>query len=331
MSGKKKEFVPRFIITPGDFRGIGPEITAKALSDPKIRSLGQFLIIGDLKSYSIKFRNLKLIQGPPPQERLAKQILYLRIQSDAKDLETAAGEVSFKAFDRAIGLAKGDDSTAMVTGPISKDAWQKAGFSFTGHTELLAERYKQTPVMMLANSKLRVCISTTHVSLKEVSQNILKEKLLSQIGLIANELKKKFGIESPKIAVLGLNPHCGENGLFGREELDQIIPAIHEAQSFARVTGPHPADTFFALELLKKKSRRHDVILAMYHDQGLCPVKMVDFFGTVNISLGISGIRTSVDHGTAIDIAGQNCANPKSLKEAILLASDLLIRQKSQN
>jgi 4-hydroxythreonine-4-phosphate dehydrogenase len=211
---------------------------------------------------------------------------------------------------------------AITTCPINKQAINEAGYDFPGHTELLAHLAGVPSVaMMFLGRKWKVILVTTHLPLREVSKEITASRVLSKIEMADRGLKQFFGIDHPRIAVLGLNPHCGEEGLLGEEEKREIVPAIEEARSHGlAVEGPFPADSFFAL------TGHHgdfDVLISMYHDQGLIPVKMVDFKEAVNFTLGLPFIRTSVAHGTAYDIAGQGLADATNLIHATLAACNL--------
>jgi 4-hydroxythreonine-4-phosphate dehydrogenase len=210
---------------------------------------------------------------------------------------------------------------AITTCPINKQAMNEAGHPFPGHTELLAHLAQAFPVaMMFLGSRWKIALVTTHLPLKDVSKWITANRILSIIRLTEEGMRKYFGIPHPKIAVLGLNPHCGEEGLLGEEEKREILPAIAEGKSLGmNVEGPFPSDSFFNL------SGRYvfDVVVSMYHDQGLIPIKMVDFQKAVNFTLGLPFIRTSVDHGTAYDIAGKGLADPTNLVNAIVVASNL--------
>ena len=211
----------------------------------------------------------------------------------------------------------------MVTGPVQKSIINEAGFKFTGHTEYLAEKSSSThlikPVMMLATRNLRVALATTHLPLSAVSQAITKESLRETINILNNFLKHQAGIKQPKIVVCGLNPHAGEDGNLGNEEIDTITPVIEKLkQQGLDLTGPLPADTLFTAKYLANA----DAVLAMYHDQGLPVLKFSGFGKAVNITLGLPFIRTSVDHGTALDLAGTGKASESSLHQAIKMATE---------
>jgi 4-hydroxythreonine-4-phosphate dehydrogenase len=212
-------------------------------------------------------------------------------------------------------------SRILVTGPISKERLQEGGFFFKGHTDFLAELTNTDHVsMMLANDIFRVVLATNHCSIKEVSALITPSKLQTTFEHAYFYAKETLKIKKPKIAVLGLNPHSGEGGILGSEEQKVIVPAMAAFQKKykdLKMTGPHPADSFFAIEKALKPKDRHSVIVAMYHDQGLIPVKLSDFSNSLNMTLGLPMIRTSVDHGTAFDIAKKGVADPSSMIYAI--------------
>ena len=226
-----------------------------------------------------------------------------------------------KYVEEAVKWVRSGRLDAITTCPINKKAINAAGYPFSGHTELLAHLVKANSVaMMFLGSRWKIVLVTTHLPLKEVSQYITFDRILSTIRMTDEGLRKYFGMTHPRIAVLGLNPHCGEDGLLGEEEKMEIIPAIAEARSQGMdVEGPFPADSFFNFT----RRTPFDAIISMYHDQGLIPVKMVDFEEAVNLTLGLPFIRTSVGHGTAYDIAGKGLANPTNLVKALLIASKL--------
>jgi 4-hydroxythreonine-4-phosphate dehydrogenase len=219
---------------------------------------------------------------------------------------------------RAVGMARRGELTAVVTCPISKALMQSAGHGYEGHTQLIAGLTNvQDYVMMLAGDRLRVALVTIHCALKDVPSNLSEEKIHRTITITSKALREDFAIKSPRLAVAALNPHAGEAGLFGSEEQSVIGPAIERARAEACfVEGPLPADTLFH----KAAAGAFDAVVAMYHDQGLIPLKLLHFSDAVNVTLGLPIIRTSVDHGTAYDIAGKGMADPSSLKAAIKMA-----------
>jgi len=227
-----------------------------------------------------------------------------------------------KYIEEAVKWVRSGKVDAITTCPINKQAMNVAGYPFLGHTEFLAHLVEASSVaMMFLGSRWKIVLVTTHLPLKDVSKWITVKRILSTLQLADEGMKKYFGIPSPQIAVLGLNPHCGEEGLLGDEEKREILPAIAEAKSLGMdVEGPFPADSFFDLS----GRCAFDVIVSMYHDQGLIPIKMLDFKEAVNFTLGLPFIRTSVDHGTAYDIAGKGLADPANLVKAILTAANLM-------
>jgi 4-hydroxythreonine-4-phosphate dehydrogenase len=237
-----------------------------------------------------------------------------------------AGVCAGMAIERAIKLCMDKDVDAMVTAPVSKEALHFAGYNFPGQTEMLAMLTRSDRVtMMLLSKTMRVALATVHVPLKSVSENLFIDRIVEKLDTVNSSLRRDLGIAKPSIAVLGLNPHAGENGAIGTEERDVIIPAIKKAQEKGvNAVGPFPADGFFASQAFKK----YDAILAMYHDQGLIPLKMSGFDEGVNFSAGLKIIRTSPDHGTAFDIAGKNMANPGSMISAIQLAASIIEQRK---
>jgi 4-hydroxythreonine-4-phosphate dehydrogenase len=301
------------VITPGDPRGIGPEVTKKAIAAlwKELKSTN-VLIFGKKFSVSKKIA-VKFIE-PPPGSSSGFQSGWA-IQSAAKY------------------VLNSKTKTALVTGPIHKASFQGSGFNFNGHTDYLASLSKsKNAVMVLANEWFKVALITNHCPLSEVSKNITQKKIIETVEEVAKFCRTNLKKKMPKIAILGLNPHAGEDGILGREETEIIIPAMKQLTLRSKkskkkliLTGPHPADSFFAMEknrVLKKKG--HDFIIAQYHDQGLIPVKLSDFSNGLNLTLGLPFIRTSVDHGTAFDIAGKNKADPSSMIYAIRKAIEYL-------
>jgi 4-hydroxythreonine-4-phosphate dehydrogenase len=239
-----------------------------------------------------------------------------------------AGESSFLALEAAVTDLQEGKIDVLVTAPINKNNIQREGFEFAGHTEYLAERFNSDDFLMLMISDdLKVGVVTGHLPISEIAKNITKEAILNKINVLNNTLKNDFRIRKPRIAVLGLNPHIGDQGLLGREELDVIIPALEEARdSGIMALGPYPADGFFG----NSSYHAFDAVLAMYHDQGLAPFKALARDGGVNFTAGLPIIRTSPDHGTAYEIAGEGKATPDAFRKALYLAIDLYNNRKKE-
>jgi len=321
--------LPLIAITMGDPSGIGPEIMVKALSQPEIKQICRPVVFGDpgaLHAYLPAGTKMTINEIPYlsqtnpshnqidiwPLSRLEKQDLLPGRPSPA------GGQAMVNYIVRAVESAQKGDVDAIVTGPISKALLQQAGYAFQGHTELIAHltRTKEV-VMMLAGSRLRVALVTIHCSLKDVPSLLNQTKIFRTLEITWQALKRDFGLDRPRLAVAALNPHAGEAGLFGLEEQELIRPAIEKAQQQGiTVEGPFPADTLF----YQAVQGRFDAVVAMYHDQGLIPLKLLHFTDGVNITLGLPIIRTSVDHGTAYDIAGKGAADAHSLIAAVKLA-----------
>lgn len=329
---------PLIGITLGDPAGIGPEITVKALVNHPVSEKCRPLVIGD----ACVLKNAARMVGSPQIRINAVEKpsdgMYLPGCIDVIDLKAVdpsklqigkvsamAGEAAFQYVKKTIELAMAGEVDATVTNALNKEALNLAGHRYSGHTEIYAEfTGTEKYTMMLAHKNLRVVHVSTHVSLREACDRVKKERVLEVIR-IAQQACKDMGIEKPQIGVAGLNPHCGENGLFGREEIEEIIPAVEMARSEnISIDGPVPADTIFS----KARGGWYDVVVAMYHDQGHIPLKVVGFVYNqeeqkwaavegVNITLGLPIIRTSVDHGTAFDQAGSGSANELSLLNAV--------------
>ena len=319
----------KFGITLGDPCGIGPEITLKALHARKeyqrsallfgTRSLLEYY--NSLLGYEMRFNSIKKmddwddsainIYDPHPVDIS---------QIEVGVVTSLGGTIAFESVRSAIEFALRKDISSVVTAPLNKEALHLAGFPYAGHTEIFGaftkgERY----AMLLYSEKLKVIHVSTHVSLRNACDLCKKKRVLEVIHL-AHETLTKIGYDNPRIAVAGLNPHAGENGIFGDEEIKEIIPAIQEAKAEGlQVSGPIPPDTVF----LKALQGSWDIVVAMYHDQGHIPLKMLSFENGVNITVGLDVIRTSVDHGTAFDIAGKLIASEKSLLEAIEIGERL--------
>jgi 4-hydroxythreonine-4-phosphate dehydrogenase len=326
--------LPVIGITMGDPTGIGPEIIVKALSMKELFEACRPMVFGDryVLSRAIQIQNLsatlEVVERVPEGGYLPKKIfLFSPTQLEVGSLrfgqpDRTCGEAMVKYIEEAVRWVRSGKLDAITTCPINKWAMNEAGYAFPGHTEFLAHLVGASSVaMMFLGSRWKIVLVTTHLPLKEVSRWITTSRILSTLRLTEAGMKRYFKVPQPKIAVLGLNPHCGEGGLLGEEEKREILPAIVEAKSLGMdVQGPFPADSFFDL------SGRYtfDVIVSMYHDQGLLPIKMYDFKEAVNLTLGLPFIRTSVDHGTAYDIAGKGLADPANLVKAILTAANLL-------
>lgn len=303
----------------GDPSGIGPEIVVKAYAHWTAGSPNVPLrIFGDPDLLQATARRLGLPALPPASiVRAASLPEHLPMGRD----QAVAGDAAFACIAAAARAAMSDECRGLVTAPISKAALQMAGHAYPGHTELLAELAGGVPVrMMLANHELRTVLVTIHLALRDALDAIDQPAVLQTLRITDRALRRA-GIALPRIAVAGLNPHAGEQGLFGREEIDIIAPAVAQAQREGiRATGPYAPDTVF---MRARGLREFDVVIAMYHDQGLIPVKYLGLDQGVNVTLGLPYIRTSPDHGTAYDIAGRGVADPASLLEAIRLADAL--------
>lgn len=323
-------------ITMGDPSGVGPEVIVKSLHDPEIYEHCRPLVIGDAKilkrALKVTGRELQILTIAVPDEASFEfgMIDIIDLNLVTNDLEWGvvspeAGNAAFRYLERAIQLANENRIDGIVTAPLSKEALHKAGHIYPGHTEILAKLTGTADyAMMLSAPGLRVIHVTTHIGIIDAVNKITPERQYKVIKL-ADQTLRKVGIPSPRIAVCGINPHAGENGLFGYgEENEKIVPAIKKAASEGiRVVGPLPADTLF----FRAKRGDFDVVVAQYHDQGHAPVKVLGLEAGVNITVGLPIIRTSVDHGTAFDIAGKNVVNELSLKEAIRAAIELVPRQ----
>jgi 4-hydroxythreonine-4-phosphate dehydrogenase len=313
----------------GDPAGIGPEIIVKALSYSSIHDLCRPVVFGDrgaLNLYAGKRRvpAIREITDPSEAQGKPRQIDLVSVCSLDRDVLTPGipkregGAAMVDCIVTAVDFAKRKEISAVVTCPISKALMQQAGHAYEGHTQLIASLTRcKDYVMMLAGRKLRVALVTIHCALKDVPSLLSKEKVFRTIRITARALERDFGIFRPLLAVAALNPHAGEEGLFGAEEEDIIRPAIRKAKAEGhRVEGPFPADSLF----YKAAGGEFDAVVCMYHDQGLIPLKLLHFSDAVNVTLGLPIVRTSVDHGTAYDIAGKDMADPSSLKAAIKMA-----------
>jgi 4-hydroxythreonine-4-phosphate dehydrogenase len=333
---------PIIAVTMGDPAGIGPEVILKALTDPIVKKVSRPLILGDwgvlqrrhggkrsypkLLCWQPGQRLLPMLDDPKAFTVCSLSALSVR-ESRPAGASIAAGHGAFSYIRVAAKLALSRVADAIATAPISKNILIDAGYNYPGHTELLAE-LGGTPEcrMMLIGAKLRVVPVTGHIAFAKVPRSLSRENILKTLELTHRSLKDSFAIPRPRIAVAALNPHGGEKGIFGDEEIATITPAVKLARKKnLNVFGPFPADSLF----YHAARGDYDAVVCMYHDQGLIPLKLHHFYGGVALTLGPPFIRTSVDHGTAYDIAGTGKADETSMKEAILLAARLA-RQRSR-
>jgi 4-hydroxythreonine-4-phosphate dehydrogenase len=348
---KTKRLKVPIAITMGDAAGIGPEIIVKALERKGLHRQALPVVIGDAQTMeqalNIAKSNLKIrsISDPNQVQDDPSVIHVLDLKKiDLKKLKHGRvdhmpGRAAVEYIQKAVALAMSGQVAAMVTAPIHKEAINKAGFHYSGHTELLADLTRTRDyTMVLVHGGFRVSHVTTHTSMRTACDRIKKERVFTVIRL-THEFLKQLGIENPRIGVAGLNPHSGEEGLFGDEEINEITPAIAEARKQDwMVDGPVPPDTVFA----KMKGKQYDAVVAMYHDQGHIAVKLVGFsmkpggkvwdkMSGVNVTVGLPIIRTSVDHGVAFGKAGEGRANPQSMADAIKLAIQLSAKRPGRN
>lgn len=323
--------LPLLALTPGEPAGIGPDICIK-LAQHGLP--GNVVVIADPDLLTQRARQLQLplqlqtygsdasVASVLPPATLRVLAVPLRTATTAGTLDVTNGHYVMQTLQRAVDGCLAGEFKALCTGPVHKGVINDAGYAFTGHTEFLADQSKvKRVVMMLATSKLRVALATTHLPLSQVAATITADLLEAVLVILHDDLQRKFGIASPRIIVAGLNPHAGEGGHLGREEIDIIAPVIGKLRSSGmQLTGPLPADTLFTPRHLEHA----DAVLAMYHDQGLPVLKYQGFGEAVNHTLGLPFIRTSVDHGTALDLAGTGRADTGSLAAALQAAQELL-------
>ena len=320
------------IITPGDPAGIGPEIALKALAQHEdLRS--QTILMGDEAHLTEIATTCKLDvrfkswSSGHPLSRDAVNLYPLKWPSKviSGQPDSSNAPLIIEAIRTAVELVQTKKASAIVTCPIAKSVLYESGFTYPGHTEFLGalSSSDNPPIMMLANDAIRVVPATIHIPLSKVAEHLSVSSLIDLFTQLGHALQTDFGIAKPHIAICGLNPHAGEAGAIGHEEQTIIYPAIkaynESNQSEAIISGPHAADSLFHPE----KRNTYDCVIGMYHDQVLIPVKTIDFHGSANITLGLDFVRTSPDHGTAFDIAGQNKAQPNSLINAIFIARDI--------
>ena len=319
-------------ITHGDINGISYEVMLKTLEDNRILECCTPIIYGSPKvaAYHRKLIdvNLNLNLIGKAEDAVATRVNVINCASDEIKVDLgkstpAAGEAAFVALERATQDLKEGKIDALLTAPINKNNIQSAQFNFPGHTEYLEQLFGNTgdALMILANQSIRVAVVTGHIPVCKISEQLTTEKIGKKIEQFNTSLQKDFGITKPRIAVLGLNPHAGDGGVIGSEEQEIILPAIEQARQNGMICfGPLPADGFFGTDAYT----HYDGILAMYHDQGLIPFKVLAMEDGVNFTAGLPVVRTSPDHGTAYDKAGKNQANPNSLLQALYMAIDIV-------
>ena len=318
-------------ITHGDLNGIGYEIIIKVLADQRMLDTITPVVYGQSKvaSYHRKvlemndfnFNLVKSAEAANPKRPNIVNVTEEEVKIDIGTSTSTAGELAFLALEKATQDLQDQKINVLVTAPINKKNIQSENFNFPGHTEYLAEKFNSPDVLMLmVSNNIRIGVVTGHIPLMEVSSHLTQELIIQKLRIMDMSLKRDFSIPKPRIALLGLNPHAGDNGLLGKEEEAVIIPAVKQAfDEGIHAYGPYAADGFFGSSAFTK----FDGILAMYHDQGLIPFKALSFESGVNFTAGLPVIRTSPAHGTAFEIAGKNEASPESMRAAIFLAADI--------
>ncbi len=323
-------------ISQGDINGIGLEVIIKSLLDPTIFDLCTPIVFGSNKTASfhrkaLGIEDFSFNQIKEPSEANHKRANIINVYEEDVNIELgkqteAGGKYALKSLEAAAyALAQGKVHV-LVTAPINKENIQSPDFNFPGHTEYLESKFGDgKSLMFLVSDNLRVAVATGHIPVTQVAAALTPEKINAKLKALYNSLVNDFNITKPKIAVLGLNPHAGDNGVIGNEEKNIIIPAINKAKEEGILAyGPYPADGFFGNETYKN----FDAVLAMYHDQGLVPFKTIAFNNGVNFTAGLPVVRTSPDHGTAYDIAGKNKASEESFRKAIYMAIDIYRNRK---
>ena len=322
---------PLVAVTMGDPAGVGPEIIAKTFADPDFREQNRALVVGnaprlqraaDLLGLELRANVVADPERAGFEEGTVDVVQVGELPEDLPfgELDARAGAAAFEYVERAIELARGGRVAAIATAPLNKEAMHLGGYRYPGHTEILAELTgTQDYAMMLVTPELKVIHVSTHVALREAVERATEERELAVIRL-AHESLLKLGVEHPKIAVAGLNPHAGEHGLFGNEDADRIEPAVERAKEDGiDASGPHAPDTV----MMRARRGEFDIVVVQYHDQGHIPIKLMGFDTGVNVTVGLPFFRTSVDHGTAFDIAGTGQADHRSLRAALDLAREL--------
>ena len=324
-------------ISVGDFNGIGPEIIMKSLQDKNITDFFTPIIFASGKLFTYQKNIFKLQQTyhyiTEVSQAQHDKINMVNLWKDNVNVDLGkpteeSTKMAIDSLEAATTALMNGEIDVLVTAPINKDEMLKQGFKHAGHTGFLEEKFGKKGLMFLVTDDLKVAVSTHHIPVSQVAENISKEKIKKQIKLLNQCLIEDFCIERPKIAVLGLNPHAGDGGAIGKEEIEIIEPAIRELfDNGVLAFGPFPADSFFQ----PNKYRNYDAVLAMYHDQGLAPFKTLAYEEGVNYTAGLPFIRTSPDHGVAYDIAGQNLAIEQSFTEAIFMAIKIFKNRQEYN
>jgi 4-hydroxythreonine-4-phosphate dehydrogenase len=332
LSNTNIEAKPVIGFSCGDINGIGPEIIIKAIGDTRLLEFCTPVIFGsnklinyyrkNLPEFAFNFLSLKDLSRINHRQINIYNCWEEEISINPGVMNELGGRYAIKSLTAAAHALKNGKIQGLVTAPIHKKNIQSSNFNYPGHTPFFKDLFEVNDVLMLLTAEnLKVGLVTEHLPIKDVAQNITKENVLRKVRILNTSLQRDFAIDKPKIAVLGLNPHAGDDGLVGKEEEENIRPAIKEAkQNNLLVVGPFSADAFFA----RRRHEKFDAVLAMYHDQGLIPFKSLLIGEGVNFTAGITGIRTSPDHGTAFDIAGQNKADESSLRAAIYTCIDII-------
>ncbi len=349
---------PRLAVTLGDPAGIGPEVILKALSDPQLVQRGQITVVGSVSVLKQVYQQLSAQAGSHNGALLACPEDLCLLDCDRPQYagirlgqpNEVSGAASFEFLEVAIARTLAGEFDAIVTGPIAKSAWKQAGHLYPGQTELLAERSRSSQFGMLFVAQsphtswtLRTLLATTHIPLRQVPEVLHPDLLSQKLDLLIRCLQQDFGLTHPRIAIAGLNPHSGEQGQLGREEVEWLIPWLVQERSRhpqVQLDGPVPPDTLWVKPGLAwygsasgkpEVIQAHDAYLALYHDQGLIPVKLMAFDRAVNTTIGLPFVRTSPDHGTAFDIAGRGIASATSIQAAIQLACTLVQQRRTHN
>jgi len=323
-------------ITQGDPNGIGLEVIIKTFLDPQMLDICAPVLFGSQKTFfnhrkamnvEMRFNNVRSAELAAPRQFNIVNVYEEDIQIEFGISTPVAGKYALKSIDAACEALEQKKIDVLVTAPINKHNIQSEQFQFKGHTEYLENRFKSEALLLMCSDNFRVGVVTGHVPLANVSAILNQDKIVQKIKLLHKSLMEDFGIRKPKIAVLGLNPHAGDNGTIGGEEAAVIIPAVAKAKADGvTVFGPYSADGFFGSIMQNK----FDAVLAMYHDQGLVPFKALAFDLGVNYTAGLSVVRTSPDHGVGYDIAGKNIASESSFRSAVYLACDIFSRRKGE-